>query len=821
MPRVAPTKKPRQKNRDASQIGIFAVPDLDADLGGDDDLDDDEDLEAELNAILASGPPKPKPKKSLPQPAPTVNLDKMVAESMRDIPSDEDLSGDEDDPALLAELQAVSGLDQEPEDEPPKILQPVSSSSLDTLKLLDERIAMYMQAEENSKAVGDTMKVRRLQRGLKTLTELVKKAQSGAVIDEADIPMPVSIAAKKPQEDATAERQPEIFDPIDIDTGLPAPLLPQRAAPPAPPPRPSVAMATAQPLAPVSDVSDTSSSIVPIDQEVMKILTERRDQYKRAAVTAKRSGNTADALGFVKIAKKFDSVIQEATLGRPVDLSTMPPPPPGPNESNTPVAPPTPVPAPAEPPTQTSSPAMPDSGIEAEPRELRPPPPATVMEALEQRLSKFKEQEENAKKEGNTSKVRRMGRIVKQYQDAIKLHKAGKPIPVDELPTPPGYAPIPVPGAPQAAAPQAPPPDRPSGPAPSVSPAPRPAPPSTPKPEGPSTSPQQPLTKAETRQDKQMRLLIQKQQQFKDAALKAKQSGDLQLAKEYLRQYKCFDPLVEATKNGIPVDMSTLPAPPGSSKAIEKEFEIVKMEDCIPGSTSEIYNQLITDLQQQLKLCMETRTHFKAIGDVASANKFEQLAITSKKDLDTVKIACNKDAPVPKFHYERRTFEIVRCNTDLTDSELEIHIIQGVNYNVPNPKEIDTYIKFEFPAASNEEPKRDKTSTVYNTNNPAYDAKFVLTIPRNNRAFQRLFKRHSLKLEIWSKGGFLRSDSLVGTVSIKLLPLETKCTIHDSFDVMDGRRPLGGKLEAKIRLRHPIQTKQVEQLQEKWCVVDL
>lgn len=60
------------------------------------------------------------------------------------------------------------------------------------------------------------------------------------------------------------------------------------------------------------------------------------------------------------------------------------------------------------------------------------------MEALQQRLSKFKESEENAKKENNASKVRRMGRIVKQYEDAIRLHKAGKPIPVDELPTPPG-----------------------------------------------------------------------------------------------------------------------------------------------------------------------------------------------------------------------------------------------------------------------------------------------------------------------------------------------------------------------------------------------
>jgi len=38
-----------------------------------------------------------------------------------------------------------------------------------------------------------------------------------------------------------------------------------------------------------------------------------------------------------------------------------------------------------------------------------------------------------------------------------------------------------------------------------------------------------------------------------------------------------------------------------------------------------------------------------------------------------------------------------RCNTDLTDNELELNIIQGINYNVPNPKEVDTYVRFEFP----------------------------------------------------------------------------------------------------------------------------
>lgn len=67
-----------------------------------------------------------------------------------------------------------------------------------------------------------------------------------------------------------------------------------------------------------------------------------------------------------------------------------------------------------------------------------PPQPRTALEALQQRLAKYKSSMEQAQGENNSSKVRRMGRIVKQYEDAIKGHKAGRPIPYDELPTPPG-----------------------------------------------------------------------------------------------------------------------------------------------------------------------------------------------------------------------------------------------------------------------------------------------------------------------------------------------------------------------------------------------
>lgn len=31
--------------------------------------------------------------------------------------------------------------------------------------------------------------------------------------------------------------------------------------------------------------------------------------------------------------------------------------------------------------------------------------------------------------------------------------------------------------------------------------------------------------------------------------------------------------------------------------------------------------------------------------------------------------------------------------------------------------------------------------------------------------------------------GFLKSDKLIGTVNVKLQPLDNKCTVHDSYDV--------------------------------------
>lgn len=89
--------------------------------------------------------------------------------------------------------------------------------------------------------------------------------------------------------------------------------------------------------------------------------------------------------------------------------------------------------------------------------------------------------------------------------------------------------------------------------------------------------------------------------------------------------------------------------------------------------------------------------HHKALGDIANMNRFDNLALNVQKDLDFVKIAHRKGLRLPKFHIEPKTFNIVMCNTDLPETEIEITVVRGISYNVLKPRDVDTYVKVEFP----------------------------------------------------------------------------------------------------------------------------
>ena len=132
---------------------------------------------------------------------------------------------------------------------------------------------------------------------------------------------------------------------------------------------------------------------------------------------------------------------------------------------------------------------------------------------------------------------------------------------------------------------------------------------------------------------------------------------------------------------------------------VAMDFEIVSTEECTASelndtSRQEMYKKLETDLVSQIKMCQANRIYFKSTGDVPSTNKFQQMEEHTKKDLDSLRFAFRRGDPVPRFHYEVRSYSKVVVCSDLTDSELEFTCVQGINLNVS--KDAHTYCRYVF-----------------------------------------------------------------------------------------------------------------------------
>ncbi|XP_054154465.1 coiled-coil and C2 domain-containing protein 1-like [Oppia nitens] len=574
-----------------------------------------------------------------------------------------------------------------------------------------------------------------------------------------------------------------------------------------------------------------------------------RDDYKKAALSAKKCGQQSVALAHIKTAKQIEILIKALEDGKSVDLSALP-------ESPTIVMPSTSqnsekVITENQTPSQTiesndnneSVDQIDIENVEITEEDAKkyfnaPPPPNTVMEALDQRMTKFKSTLEVANQENNSSKSRRLGRIIKQYENAIKDYKRGKPVDFDELPTPPGFGSIPVPN---------------SGPQktefssvkqtseviaesnlnklpisankPLIDRRQQPPPPqqsqqsqqqqTTTKDSTPPKSTQKPLLKrATSTANKQLNYLLERQRLFKEAALESKQKGNIQQAKEYLRMAKGFDPLIEATQNGLPIDATSIPTPP----QMTDDFVIVshtESSDVNDLEREEMFRKIEVEMQNQIEMCKRNREYFLHLGDISTASKFEKYATDSCKDLDVLLNRWRNGHKVPDIKYETRTFSIVICNTEVAINEVSLEVLKAID--IVGKPDIDTYIKIEFPFPSDKN-QTTRTKTVKNSVNPVFNETFKFQIDRKSRQLPRIFKRHPLKLEIISKGGFLRSDTLIGTAVIKLTDLESKCTIHETFTLTEGRKPVGGRIEAKVKIREPLLAKQVEEVKEKWLV---
>uniref|UniRef100_A0A915BT43 C2 domain-containing protein n=1 Tax=Parascaris univalens TaxID=6257 RepID=A0A915BT43_PARUN len=735
----------------------------------------------------------------------------IISEVIKDIPEEDLLTDDDDidDPELLNEL---ANLVDEKSGEVAAAKAPLPQQStivvdIAMVQRLQQLNTDYTAALRSSDAEGNSAKAKRYQRAVDKIQELLRKVQLGEQIDEGEIPVTIRGPAAK------------------ASTELPPPPVPQRpfiasasavdgdsSNPPAVPPHRVPTSDMNEPKDKVAMLENKSLStdnagappVMPREgsrklnvEQIKSLLRTRREAYIHNAQLANSAGDKTAAYEYYTIAKQFDEAITAVNNGEVTEC----------DESELP-----PAPIPYQPKKKEAIPAA----------------PKTLIEGLQQRLEKYKSMCDQSRQENNDRKYRMNSRIVKQYEEAIRAVRTNRSFDVGELPCPPGYPPLPTATGSASAK------TKPSYPAatggavtPSATSVARMRQANEIGPLAPVAAPiagQLP----QSRQGQQLDFLLKRQLLFKRAALAARKKGDIQTAKKYLISAKGFDQMIQASRSGLPVDIKKAPIPPQlqtSTEALKpalSEQRSLDVDQIIKGSSEELFAAMERDLIRQVKLCEENRLAFTKLGDVTRVKLFEQWSSNSKRDLILLRQVAKNGSSVPRFHYETRQFPSVDVCADINEEHLELQIVRVVNAKLPSgwqPSDGNIFVKYEF-AFPHESHQSGKTKLVAGTNSPEFSEIILLSIKRQSKQLLRVVKRNCLKFEVYQKGGFLRSDKLLGTADCKLALLEEKAHIHECVDLMEGRRPAGGKIEFKVRIREPLGEKKLSLQNEKWLVLD-
>ena len=617
--------------------------------------------------FIAEDNPKPvkkpaaAPKKG---PVPWDQLDSMINNCMEDIGDDEE---DIDDPDLENELEGMLD-DGASEDSSksisntPSMTETPPSSNGGVLSILQQRVFEYQKAVDMSTG----SKKKRMERQHKAVVQLLKKAQSGSTVKEDEIPSsPAGIGLNTKPAAESESVQPSEPAESSASSSVTAPPVPIRSE------------SNTKVLPPVTPPSNESSQVSEsktetFNNEKLEYLQIRLVEYKSAALEAKKNNDKKSAVSHFQNMKKIQNAIDNKdasfSIGSPVI-----------NQAESVEAKPDPAPKSptqqAQPKPQAAAPVMSPMGQ-----------PKTAMEALLMRKTIFYEQEQKAKKENNSSKARRYGRIIKQYDAAIKLLNGGGKPDFDSLPDLPmdGFPQIPGVQAKEltledamATANKAGNVEEDDSPKPAPKPAPRPvpAPGSVTPPKAKSEMPHLPGaleagSDGSSAYGKQLEFLNQRHQQFRQAALKEKEKGNKEGAMKYLRCMKGMEPMIQNAKRGLPVDIRKIPPPPDFADTPKVEFgkEQLQRQDSSGTAT-----RILNDLSNQVKKARSLSTQFTQLGNIEKAALMEKWATQSQRDMDIINMCLKRGERLPKIIYERRNIQLIKKYSDLRYfTEIEI-----------------------------------------------------------------------------------------------------------------------------------------------------
>ncbi|CAL8102400.1 unnamed protein product [Calicophoron daubneyi] len=745
-----------------------------------------------------------------------------------DLNSDEpDEEVDENDPKLLAELAAFASDDKfTPEDSTPKpeerrtpqTPKPQMQGEYATMDLVNQRTCEYLIAleEVRERQPSDTSKIQRYEQILKQLESVGSRLTAGESVAIHSVP-----AAPPVSDIAPAGTVPASTSPANQPSTPPA--TPRAPEPPLP------AVATPTPVPEPSSTPDTKLSAS------VAALKKREQEYKLAAIQARDAGQIARAKDLLMASKFIAEMLPKVESGEePFDPTNDMPPPPsefvGPEQE-------------AESSAEFKEKAAERAAAPPAPQlpvDMRSP--VVTRENLVGRMNYYQKKIEAIESDpSEASSKRRLQRIVNRYADALKAfdHNVSG-FNYGELPPPPNCPKLSDTVGQAAGVNSAGPTAHSSG--------------ATTVPVAQNSGPR---GQGSDKRQRIVSLLKTRQAELKAAAFEAKQSGNIELAKNYLRGVLTIKPMIESAEAGLPVDFSHLPRAPGAGgvaassgvaagsgvgparRAQPQAFSgpIMTGITCDPPAELQLELEgalderqqgqiLIRVLNDQIKKATDAAQGLDRAGLSDLAQKAMELARFSKSTISVVESSITHHRPInPTFEWAN--IPQMNMNPDLGDDVLEVSVMRGISYPLPSEMshahQLDTYVELTLPFPSTDKPQKFAGEWVKHTCDPNYEgwsAKFQVNT--KSRTYLRFIQNgRELKATVYYNRGVLRRVGVIGTASFPLSDLMHSATVNQLADLMDGRRAVGGRLEVRIRQRAPASGQQISTLRVPWLILSL
>ncbi|CAH8875803.1 unnamed protein product [Trichobilharzia szidati] len=538
----------------------------------------------------------------------------------------------------------------------------------------------------------------------------------------------------------------------------------------------------------------------------LDLLKNRHKEYKLAALKARDDGELGKAKELLEASKCIGEAIVNIEAGKETfDPETDLPPPPseyefsGEGEENSSEA----VVAPPPPPPPTAA------------KQTVPDIMKTSIICSENILARIAYYKEKMKEIGDDpsqdSKRRRYNRILNRYEEGLRACENGyTSFEFEELVPPPGYPPLN---------------DR-----------------SKISKGGKSTSsneskaalskPSCGQVSGKSKSEAVVTLLTKRQDELKEAAKLAKQAGNIELAKKYIRSFLGMNQMIQAAEAGFPVDLSQLPRPPTLNESAAYK-PILSGSNCDPPvkyavalKTSsgdhlvQVYSEI---LSEQEKLVNHLITEHRRNGDQSIISKLSDL-MSVNTCIKKVLSKHSHQVGILTPYFEYANLPKSNINAELGDDVLEVTVLRGIAYPLPSHySHIDTYVDVELCISTSSPSMKLSTNIAKSSCEPVYSQSVKeFRVNTKGRIYKRFVQSNRcLKATVYYNRGIFRSWGVLGVTEIPLTGLVQSATVTHIGDLKEGRKVVGGRLEVQLRQRESLSGEAVIYEERPWLLLSV